>query len=189
LEQRVRQGVFREDLYHRLNVIRLRLPPLRERVEDIPALVDYFLRRSAAEIGMEPKRLRADALALLQRASWPGNIRQLENVCRRLTIMAPSPEITAEDLPDEILGEGAPDRSAETDFVWVSALRAWAERQLRSGSTTSLLDEALPRFEATMIQVALRSAGGHRQDAARLLGWGRNTLTRKIQLLGLEDKL
>ncbi|MCP5201717.1 MAG: nitrogen regulation protein NR(I) [Gammaproteobacteria bacterium] len=184
LEERVREGSFREDLFHRLNVIRLELPPLRSRPDDIEALAEHFLRTTAQELGVEPKRLTPRAAAAMRAFAWPGNVRQLENVCRRVMIMAPSREIDVDDLPAELL-------SAETGSEvpnqedWEGALRRWAERRLRQ-SQDPILDEALPRFETTMIHVALNSTRGRRQEAAKLLGWGRNTLTRKIKELNLD---
>ncbi len=185
LEERVKQGTFREDLYHRLNVIRLPLPQLSERTEDIAALAGHFLRTSAEELGTDSKHLRADALAMLKRCAWPGNVRQLENVCRRLTIMAPAQEITADDLPDEISRSAVEATDSDTQVDWELALQRWAEQYLKHDDRP-VLDEALPRFEAAMIRVALRHARGRRQEAARMLGWGRNTLTRKIKELKLD---
>jgi two-component system nitrogen regulation response regulator GlnG len=184
LDTRVKEGTFREDLYHRLNVIRLQLPPLRERTEDIPALAEHFLKVTARELDIEAKRLRPQALALFAKYHWPGNVRQLENVCRRATIMAPAQEIDVEDLPDELRTDGDVEvRNRGED--WETTLKEWAERHVIS-ATTPILDEAVPRFERIMIRVALAQTRGRRQDAARLLGWGRNTLTRKIKELELE---
>jgi len=176
LEARVREGRFREDLFHRLNVIRVHLPPLRERREDIAALARHFLAAAARELEVPPKRLSPEAEAHLMRLPWPGNVRELENACRWLTVMAAGNDIGVEDLPAHLRDE--PSTSPDSD--WAAALAEWAERRLRSGSNP-LLDEALPRFEATLIEVALRATGGHRQKAAKLLGWGRNTLTRKLK--------
>ncbi|MEX2482124.1 MAG: nitrogen regulation protein NR(I) [Gammaproteobacteria bacterium] len=184
LEDRVRDGSFREDLFHRLNVIRLELPPLRSRPDDIEALAEHFLRSTAQELDVEPKRLTPRATAALRAFAWPGNVRQLENVCRRVMIMAPSREIDVDDLPSELLS-GDPAAAVAGEEDWEGALRRWAERRLRQ-SQEGLLDEALPRFETTMIHVALDSTRGRRQEAARLLGWGRNTLTRKIKELDLD---
>ncbi|MBM4226462.1 MAG: nitrogen regulation protein NR(I) [Gammaproteobacteria bacterium] len=187
LEKRVEAGVFREDLFHRLNVIRLHLPPLRERKEDIPELAGHFLRVTAQEVDIEPKRLSPAALAAFRTYSWPGNVRQMENVCRRLSVMAPGQLIEEADLPRELL-ENAPagsatERTAGDD--WELALRRWAEQHMHS-SRVPILDEAMPRFERTMILFALAQTQGRRHDAARLLGWGRNTLTRKIKELAME---
>jgi two-component system nitrogen regulation response regulator GlnG len=185
LEQRVQAGSFREDLFHRLNVIRLELPPLRARPDDLEPLAEHFLRETAAELQSEVKKLMPRALEAMCRFRWPGNVRQLENVCRRIMIMAPSREIDVEDLPSEIVaGATAADAVAAGDD-WETALRQWAERRAR-GAGTPILAEAMPRFETAMIEVALKATRGHRQDAAKLLGWGRNTLTRKIRELKLD---
>ena len=184
LDSNVKEGSFREDLYHRLNVIRLHLPALRERVEDIPELADHFLQITAKELDIETKRLRPQSLDLFSRYDWPGNVRQLENVCRRATIMAPAQEIDVEDLPDELRADDGAQLRAPGDD-WEMTLKKWAERQVVS-TKTPILDEAVPRFERIMIRVALAQTRGRRQDAARLLGWGRNTLTRKIKELDLE---
>ena len=185
LEQSVRAGQFREDLFHRLNVIRLQLPPLRARADDMDALSDHFLRTIAVELQVEAKKLLPRALDVMRRFSWPGNVRQLENVCRRVMIMAPSREIDIEDLPAELLANSEmPETAGASD--WETALRQWAELRTRSGDETPILDEAVPRFETTMIEVALKATRGRRQEAAKLLGWGRNTLTRKIKELGLD---
>jgi two-component system nitrogen regulation response regulator GlnG len=180
LEQRVRDGQFREDLFHRLNVIRIQIPSLRERREDIPLLMQYFLQQAASELEVETKTLTDEAAQLLSTLDWPGNVRQLENLCRLLTVMAPGQEIHVEDLPDELIGESGAAPPAGAD--WQAMLRAWAQQQL-AGGADHLLDEALPVFERTLIDVALQHTGGRRQDAARLLGWGRNTLTRKLKEL------
>ncbi len=185
LEQSVRAGQFREDLFHRLNVIRLQLPPLRARADDLEALSDHFLRATAAELQVETKKLLPRALDVMRRFSWPGNVRQLENVCRRVMIMAPSREIDIEDLPAELLADSeTPENAGPAD--WETALRQWAELRTRSGGDTPILAEAVPRFETTMIEVALKATRGRRQEAAKLLGWGRNTLTRKIKELDLD---
>ena len=184
LDVRVKEGTFREDLYHRLNVIRLQLPALRDRIDDVPALAGHFLQITARELDIEPKRLRPQALELFTRYDWPGNVRQLENACRRATIMAPTQEIDVEDLPEELRAEGDIERTNPGED-WEGALKKWAERHAVS-ATTPILDEAVPRFERIMIRVALAQTRGHRQYAAQLLGWGRNTLTRKIKELELE---
>lgn len=183
LEDRVRAGEFREDLFHRLNVIRLELPALRQRTDDLEALADHFLRTAAAELDVDPKRLTPRALEVMRNFDWPGNVRELENVCRRIMIMAPSREIECEDLPQELLA--GPDPGSKGGEDWESALRRWAERRLKN-TDTPILDEAVPRFESAMIRVALNTTRGRRQEAARLLGWGRNTLTRKIKELELD---
>ena len=185
LEQSVRAGHFREDLFHRLNVIRLQLPPLRARADDLEALADHFLRATAVELQVDAKKLLPRALDVMRRFSWPGNVRQLENVCRRVMIMAPSREIDIEDLPAELLADSeVPTGGGPAD--WETALRQWAELRTRSAGETPILTEAVPRFETTMIEVALKATRGRRQEAAKLLGWGRNTLTRKIKELDLD---
>src|SRR5580698_7602505 len=183
LEDRVRLGLFREDLFHRLNVIHIELPPLRARREDVPDMLEHYMRIAAQELGVEPKTLNADANEKLTAYSWPGNVRELVNLCRRLTVLAPGNEIRAEDLPPEIIGAVS---SAPAEQDWTSALATWADRQALS-PPRPLLDDALPAFERTLIRVALRHTQGHRQEAARLLGWGRNTLTRKLKELGMDD--
>jgi two-component system, NtrC family, nitrogen regulation response regulator GlnG len=183
LERRVREGLFREDLYHRLNVIRVHLPALRERREDIPLLVRHFLKLAAKELGVENKRIDAATLDYMARQPWPGNVRQLENVCRWLTVMSPGQEIHLEDLPPE-LRERSERHNEQQD--WLSALHQWAEQELQQGRE-AILDRAVPDFERTMIRVALTRTAGHRQEAARLLGWGRNTLTRKIKELAMDE--
>ena len=180
LEQRVRDGEFREDLFHRLNVIRIQLPSLRQRREDVPLLMGYFLQRAAHELEVEPKSLASETTTLLMQLDWPGNVRQLENLCRWLTVMAPGQEVRPEDLPGDLHEQGGAGAAAGTD--WQGLLRQWAQQQLAGGSER-LLDEALPSFEKVLIDVALQQTGGRRQDAARLLGWGRNTLTRKLKEL------
>ncbi len=183
LEERVAAGEFREDLFHRLNVIRIHIPALRERREDIPLLARHFLRRAAEELDMDPKTLDDETAEYLTRLDWPGNVRQLENTCRWLTVMAPGQTIHLDDLPPELMQAEGRERPAGD---WLEALQQWATRQLANGET-ALLDKALPAFEKTLIRTALQQAGGRRQDAARLLGWGRNTLTRKIKELGMEN--
>jgi two-component system nitrogen regulation response regulator GlnG len=179
LEQRVREGTFREDLYHRLNVIRLRLPSLRERAEDIPLLTRHFLARSAQQLGVEPKRIADDALAHLARLEFPGNVRQLENLCHWLTVMAPGQVIDLGNLPPEFRDQ------AVSASDWVAALEQEVERRLARGDT-GILDSLGRQFERTLIARALARTGGRRIEAANLLGMGRNTITRKIQELGIE---
>jgi two-component system nitrogen regulation response regulator GlnG len=183
LEERVRSSQFREDLFHRLNVIRIELPPLRARHEDIPDLLEHYMRLAAQELGVESKTLTADAREKLSAYAWPGNVRELVNLCRRFTVLAPGNEIRAEDLPPEITGSAG---SASPDQDWTSALSQWAIRQTQS-LPRPLLADALPAFERTLIRVALKHTQGHRQDAAKLLGWGRNTLTRKLKELAMDD--
>lgn len=182
LEARVRNGEFREDLFHRLNVIRIHIPALHERSEDIPVLLHHFMQSSAKELETEPKQLVDEVVEYLSTLRWPGNVRQLENVCRWLTVMAAGNEIHMQDLPAQML-EGE-----MTDMAnWQSLLREWVDCELSKGSA-AIWNRALPEFEAIMIQAAMKKTGGRRQKAAKLLGWGRNTLTRKIQELGLFEK-
>lgn len=183
LETLVQQGRFREDLFHRLNVIRIHLPALRERREDIPLLMRYFLASAATELRCEPKVLTPVAAEHLARLDWPGNVRQLENTARWLTVMAAGKEIHLEDLPPELATPGE-DRGSEE--LWQTALRRWARDHLKAGRAGGLLDLALPAVERILIETALEQTVGRRQDAARLLGWGRNTLTRKIKELKME---
>jgi two-component system nitrogen regulation response regulator GlnG len=180
LDQRVREGAFREDLYHRLNVIRLRLPSLRERAEDIPLLARHFLTASARQLGVEPKRLADEALQHLSRLELKGNVRQLENLCHWLTVMAPGQVVDTGDLPADFRDQAT---SAVSD--WLSALEQEAERRLARGET-GILDELSRQFERALITKALARTGGRRIEAAGLLGMGRNTITRKIQELGIE---
>ncbi|MEH2922111.1 nitrogen regulation protein NR(I) [Samsonia erythrinae] len=186
LEQRVQEGKFREDLFHRLNVIRVHLPPLRERREDIPRLARYFLQATAKELGVEPKNLHPETETALTRLPWPGNVRQLENTCRWLTVMAAGQEVLIQDLPPELFETTAPDSTAHAlPDSWSTLLAQWADRALRAGHQ-NLLAEAQPEMERTLLTTALRHTQGHKQEAARLLGWGRNTLTRKLKELGME---
>ncbi|WP_084824926.1 nitrogen regulation protein NR(I) [Lampropedia cohaerens] len=227
LEERVAKGLFREDLFHRLNVIRVRLPALRERSEDIPVLTRYFLTKSAKQLGVEPKRISQEALNVLSRFPFPGNVRQLENTCHWLTVMAPAQIISSHDLPPEILQYGQPASVADVatpariDFGqgapavssgvpagvahvstpaatvqdgaaghaspdWTRALAQDAAAMLASGRT-DVWDTLSHRFEATLIRAALAATGGRRIEAAQRLGIGRNTITRKIQDLHLDD--
>jgi len=188
LESLVAEGKFREDLFHRLNVIRIHLPSLRERREDIPALTDYFLAQAAKELNESEKRLTKKALAFITELPWPGNVRQLENFCRWIIVMAPGKEVTIDDLPPELLAEK--NLSSGSDS-WEDALRHWAERELSLMTTDNpgLLNTATPLFEKILIDAALNQTGGRKNDAAVLLGWGRNTLTRKIHdLRRMEQK-
>jgi two-component system nitrogen regulation response regulator GlnG len=181
LQERVSRGLFREDLYHRLNVIRIELPPLSARAEDIPALLTHYMLVAAHELGVEAKLLAPDAQARLAAYEWPGNVRELVNLCRRLSVLAPGSEVHLADLPPEIAGSAA---AAPKEADWAVALGDWAERQALKG-TPPLLDAAQPQFERVLIRAALRRTQGHRQEAAKLLGWGRNTLTRKLRELGM----
>jgi len=182
LARAVKESRFREDLYHRLNVIRINTPPLRQRREDIPLLLKHYLTEAAGELGGAAKAIDADALEALQNYSWPGNVRQLVNASRRLTVTAPGNVITAEDIPTDFGGSESPQRAAKE---WTRTLASWAERQLHT-SSAPLLDEALPEFEKTLIEIAMARTNGHRQEAAKLLGWGRNTLARKMKALHLD---
>ena len=185
LDSRVREGGFREDLYHRLNVIRVRIPSLRERREDIPLLARHFLAKSAKELSVEPKRLSDEVLAHLARMDFPGNVRQLENLCHWLTVMAPGQAIGIADLPAEFRGEPAAAGLAPASD-WISALEQEVERRLARGET-GVLDQLSRQFERSLISKALARTGGRRIEAATLLGMGRNTITRKIQELGIGD--
>ena len=183
LEERVKLGLFREDLFHRLNVIRLRLPPLRERREDIPHLTKHFLAQSAIQLGVEPKQLSPAALRYLTAVSWSGNVRQLENVCHWLTVMAPGQSVDVADLPPE-LKESSAKSSGES--TWQEALAAEVADALNRGEQ-NLLDARTKDFERVMITKALQHTDGRRIEAANQLGMGRNTLTRKIQELGIDE--
>jgi len=181
LEKQVKEGHFREDLYHRLNVIRIDLPSLSERAEDVPLLAKRFLRASAEELQVEMKVLSDDALNKMMAYDWPGNVRQLENMCRWITVMAPAKSVSIEDLPKEVLGESAEPKTQD----WESALAKLVRQRLNMGQQ-DVLDDLIKRFEGTLLKVALDYTGGHRQNAAKLLGWGRNTLTRKLKDLNLD---
>ena len=181
LEDLVQAGNFREDLFHRLNVIRIHIPKLAERREDIPALAQHFLARAAQELAVEPKVLKPATRDYLRSLPWPGNVRQLENTCRWITVMASSREVLVEDLPPEMLTQH---QDGAADGHWEQSLRIWADQELDRG-VTSLLETAVPAFERIMIETALKHTAGRRRDAAQLLGWGRNTLTRKIKELGM----
>jgi len=181
LEGLVQAGKFREDLFHRLNVIRIHIPKLAERREDIPALAQHFLAKAAQELAVEPKVLKPQTQDYLRNLPWPGNVRQLENSCRWITVMASSREVLIEDLPPEMLTQH---QDSAPDGHWEHGLRTWADQELARG-VTNLLDIAVPAFERIMIETALKHTAGRRRDAAQLLGWGRNTLTRKIKELGM----
>jgi len=185
LESRVREGAFREELYHRLNVIRVRIPSLRERRGDIPLLARHFLAKSATELSVEPKRLSDEVLAHLARLDFPGNVRQLENLCHWLTVMAPGQAIGIADLPAEFRGEPASASLAPAPD-WIAALEQEVERRLARGET-GVLDQLSRQFERSLISKALARTGGRRIEAATLLGMGRNTITRKIQELGIGE--
>lgn len=187
LEVLVSEGRFREDLFHRLNVIRIRLPSLVERREDVPALARHFLQNSARELGVEVKHLAPETEVFLSKLAWPGNVRQLENICRWITVMASGREVLVADLPRE-LAEQQNNRAGQVGSNWEEALNCWAEEALAMGDR-NLLGEAVPVFERCLIQVALKHTEGRKRDAADLLGWGRNTLTRKIKELALDVEL
>ena len=181
IEDLVKAGSFREDLFHRLNVIKIALPKLNERKEDIPTLVKHFFQKSSDELQEEKKYLSAEVEEYFMTLSWPGNVRQLENTCRWLTVMSPTREVKLEDLPDDLKIE-----NVENLNDWTRVLQAWSENYLAKGNN-NLLEEAIPEFERTIIKVALNKTMGRKKEAAELLGWGRNTLTRKIKELGLDN--
>ena len=181
IEELVKVGNFREDLFHRLNVIKLSLPKLSDRKEDIPTLVKHFFQKSSDELKEEKKYLSAEVEDYFMTLSWPGNVRQLENTCRWLTVMSPTREVKLEDLPDDLKVE-----NVENLNDWTKVLQSWSENYLSKGKN-NLLEEAIPEFERTIIKVALNKTMGRKKEAAELLGWGRNTLTRKIKELGLES--
>ena len=182
LAQAVKESRFREDLYHRLNVIRINTPPLRQRREDIALLINHYLAKAADELKASPKAIDSDALELLESYDWPGNVRQLVNATRRLTVTAPGSVIMAEDIPPDFGGHAADERQTSE---WTQSLESWAARRLSNGETP-LLDAALPEFEKVLIRTAIARTKGHRQEAAKLLGWGRNTLARKMKSLHLD---
>jgi two-component system nitrogen regulation response regulator GlnG len=185
LEDRVRQGLFREDLMHRLNVVRLRLPPLRERREDVPALTAHFLAKSARDLAVEPKQLSAEAVKILTAFPFPGNVRQLENICHWLTVMAPGQVVQVSDLPPEVREPAQVAGTEGGEGSWRQALDQELAQALVRGER-AVGDRLQREFETTLILRALKHTGGRRMEAATRLGWGRNTLTRKIQELGLE---
>jgi two-component system nitrogen regulation response regulator GlnG len=177
LEENIAEGSFREDLYHRLNVIHIGLPPLRDRTEDIAILAQRFLVQVAGELGLEEKRLRPETVEVLESYSWPGNVRQLLNLCRQLCVMAPGDQIFPQDLPRDMFGQS---RAEGAHSEWSDTLREWASRELASGKT-DLFARAQEDLERVLIDCALKQTGGQRQKAAEKLGLGRNTLTRKLQ--------
>ena len=183
LESLVESGAFREDLFHRLNVIRIHVPRLSERREDIPQLLAHFLTAAGDELGVEAKVLSEDALNVLTQLPWPGNVRQLENTCRWLTVMAAGREVVLSDLPRELLQQKSTDTDSQSE-TWHEQLAGWANQALSDGQS-NVLRQALPLFESIMIEAALRHTGGRKAEAAELLGWGRNTLTRKLKDLNL----
>ena len=198
LEARVREGKFREDLFHRLNVIRILLPPLRDRAQDIPKLAEHFLNTTAKELGVESKVFSVESLEVLCKFNWPGNVRQLENTCRWVTVMSSSKEILVQDLPPELLQLTVPKNISRQEISiqdgnqmqknidWQYQLEQWAKEALLAGKV-GILTEAVADVERILLNCALNFTRGHKQDAAHLLGWGRNTLTRKLKELS-DDK-
>ena len=198
LEARVREGKFRDDLFHRLNVIRILLPPLRDRAQDIPKLAEHFLNTTAKELGVESKVFSVESLEVLCKFNWPGNVRQLENTCRWVTVMSSSKEILVQDLPPELLQLTAPKNISRQEISiqdgnqiqknidWQYQLEQWAKEALLAGKV-GILTEAVADVERILLNCALNFTRGHKQDAAHLLGWGRNTLTRKLKELS-DDK-
>jgi two-component system nitrogen regulation response regulator GlnG len=185
LEERVHSGLFREDLFHRLNVMRLELPPLRARCEDVPELMDHYMQVAAQELGTLTKQMDARTRAMLGGYSWPGNVRELANLCRRLTALVPGADVKPEDLPPDLrqtLG------LSPGKHHWVSALEMWGHQQLHDVTAPPLLDQAVPLLEKALIEIAMQQTRGNKQGAARLLGWGRNTLTRKMCELDIYDE-
>ena len=179
LQRNIAEGSFREDLYHRLNVISIELPPLRERSDDIPLLARHFLRQAAKEMGLEEKYLSPETILALQKKAWPGNVRQLQNLCQQLCVMAPGEQILPEDLPASLKGK---DPVGESSDSWSGALQGWTRKALFRGQT-DLMNEARTELEKIILDCALEYTGGKRVEAARLLGLGRNTLTRKLKEL------
>ena len=198
LEARVREGKFRDDLFHRLNVIRILLPPLRDRAQDIPKLAEHFLNTTAKELGVESKVFSVESLEVLCKFNWPGNVRQLENTCRWVTVMSSSKEILVQDLPPELLQLTVPKNitrqeisiqdgnQIQKNIDWQYQLEQWAKEALLAGKV-GILTEAVADVERILLNCALNFTRGHKQDAAHLLGWGRNTLTRKLKELS-DDK-
>lgn len=184
LELRVSEGKFREDLYHRLNVIRIHIPTLSERREDIPLLAAHFLQKAAAELAVEIKSLSKETKKILSNLPWPGNVRQLENMCRWLTVMASGQEVLPHDLPPEINQQPVSVEKTAQSGDWQTLLASWADTQLQSGHN-NILDDAIMSFERILLERALHYTHGHKQDAAKRLGWGRNTLTRKLKELDM----
>lgn len=184
LEERVNSGEFREDLFHRLNVIRIHIPSLRERKEDIGQLALHFLKQAANELSVESKTLHKSTLSYLEQCEWPGNVRQLENICRFFTVMASGKEVLLDDLPSELTE--APVAMVSGENSWQDNLRAWVNNELLQGSS-NIINNALPEFEKVLLSSALEHTQGHKQEAAKRLGWGRNTLTRKLKELNMPD--
>lgn len=178
------EGKFREDLFHRLNVIRIHIPSLSERREDIPLLAAHFLRQAGKELNVETKGLSKEAEKVMTQLAWPGNVRQLENVCRWLTVMASGQEVLPSDLPPEIHSENTVEQDQVQSADWPQLLARWTDAQLRAGHF-DILNDAMLTFEKVMLERALAFTHGHKQDAAKRLGWGRNTLTRKLKELDI----
>lgn len=186
LEELVGHKLFRDDLFHRLNVIRMKLPKLCDRSEDIPQLAAHFLQDCSKELNVETKILSVPVIEHFYKLPWPGNVRQLENVCRWLTVMAVGTEIQLADLPDNLLDSSLPNDDAPPASSWHEQLSRWATHELQNGEQR-ILDAAVPIFEKSMIEVALQKTNGRKRDASLLLGWGRNTLTRKMKELGMKE--
>ncbi|MCH1487551.1 MAG: nitrogen regulation protein NR(I) [Pseudomonadales bacterium] len=186
LEELVGQKLFRDDLFHRLNVIRMKLPKLCDRSEDIPQLAAHFLQDCSKELNVETKILSVPVIEHFYKLPWPGNVRQLENVCRWLTVMAVGTEIQLADLPDNLLDSSLPNDDTSPASSWHEQLSRWATHELQNGEQR-ILDAAVPIFEKSMIEVALQKTNGRKRDASLLLGWGRNTLTRKMKELGMKE--
>lgn len=186
LEQLVEDNRFREDLFHRLNVIRIHIPRLAERREDIPKLAEFFFAKAAQELGGEGKILLPETAEKLCQLPWPGNVRQLENACRWMTVMASGREVHIDDLPPELMQSSQDSGQLIAAEDWNKALRVWADQALARGQD-KILAEAVPAFETALIEIALKHTGGRKRDAAELLGWGRNTLTRKLKELDLQE--
>ena len=184
LEALVKQNKFREDLFHRLNVIRIHIPSLRDRREDIPKLMQYFFNKAADELGTEVKILAPSTERYLCTLDWPGNVRQLENTCRWITVMASGREIHLDDLPPELITQNNDENTHVATGNWQENLKRWADQELSLGKK-QILDTAVPMFEKLMIETALKHTNGRKRDAALLLGWGRNTLTRKMKELSM----
>ena len=182
LEQRVKEGLFREDLYHRLNVIRIHLPALRDRREDIPALLNLFLHRATRELDVESKQLLPEVEQYLSTLDWTGNVRQLENTCHWLAVMTSGKTIHLSDLPDELMSDSQ--NSTSTGSSWQQGIMSYAENSMQSGKE-KIANEIIPDVERLLIEAALKQTRGKKQEAAILLGWGRNTLTRKIKELNI----
>ena len=175
LNDKVKTGAFREDLFHRLNVIRIALPPLRERKEDIPLLANYFLNMYSEELKSEPKILAPEVEELFRNLIWPGNVLQLQNLCHSLTVLSSAQEVVMSDLPNDLIIQ-----KKGPDLTWNDMLETWASKELVNWED-HILNSTVPIFEKTLIKVALKASKGKKIEYAKLLGWGRNTLDRKMQ--------